>query len=503
MVFGRACVALLALAVTAGFGVAAQTATKPPVKKPATAAAKRPVVAGAAKPAGTIRRAPAAQFTVVKKKPLPGKPGAKKAVVVGAKGSVARASVATARSASAPVYAPGAVPTGGREATIGRITESLASARVGIEGAAALQPFFDQLRQLEADPKSGVVRILQFGDSHTAADMFTGAMRTLFQTKFGDGGAGYSYPGYPFAGYRIHGTRRAQSTGWLVTGTKFRDLGDGLLGMGGVSLSTAQPGNWISLDADATSLQVQYLIQPGGGNIEIYDGDDLLEAVSTDGPTAAGHYEAAVEPGPHHFEVRTMSYAPVRLFGMRTEEPAGVTYEAIGLNGAEAGLILKWNEMLQQELMEQRDAALIVLAYGTNEASDSNWDEESYAAMFRRLIERCRRLAPKAAILVLGPADRELRAGRRGWAPYSGIDRIVRAQRSVCKAMGCAYWDERSRMGGFGAMRDWVSVGWGQGDHTHFTGEGYTELAAALFSDIVQQYNSYEGGRGMVGGTSK
>jgi lysophospholipase L1-like esterase len=188
---------------------------------------------------------------------------------------------------------------------------------------------------------------------------------------------------------------------------------------------------------------------------------------------------------------------------MRTEEPAGVTYEAIGLNGAEAGLILKWNEMLQQELMEQRDAALIVLAYGTNEASDSNWDEESYAAMFRRLIERCRRLAPKAAILVLGPADRELRAGRRGWAPYSGIDRIVRAQRSVCKAMGCAYWDERSRMGGFGAMRDWVSVGWGQGDHTHFTGEGYTELAAALFSDIVQQYNSYEGGRGMVGGTSK
>ena len=93
---------------------------------------------------------------------------------------------------------------------------------------------------------------------------------------------------------------------------------------------------------------------------------------------------------------------------------------------------------------------------------------------------------------MLGPADRALRAGRRGWNPYSGIDRIVRAQRSVCRELGCAYWDERSRMGGFGAMRQWVSVGWGQPDHTHFTDEGYTELAAALFSDIVQQYNSYE-----------
>jgi hypothetical protein len=113
--------------------------------------------------------------------------------------------------------------------------------------------------------------------------------------------------------------------------------------------------------------------------------------------------------------------------------------------------------------------------------------------MFRSLIERCRRLAPRAAILVIGPPDRELRAGRKGWVPFAGVDRIVRAQRSVCKAVGCAYWDERSRMGGFGSMHDWVAVQWAQGDHTHFTSEGYTELASALFMDIVQQYNTYEG----------
>jgi len=34
-----------------------------------------------------------------------------------------------------------------------------------------------------------LVRIIQFGDSHTAADVFSGALRTLFQQKFGDGGA--------------------------------------------------------------------------------------------------------------------------------------------------------------------------------------------------------------------------------------------------------------------------------------------------------------------------
>ena len=135
-----------------------------------------------------------------------------------------------------------------------------------------------------------------------------------------------------------------------------------MLGMGGVSLSTAQPGNWISLDADASSLEVQYLVEPDGGDIEIYDGDQMLQHISTAGPTAAGHFDTPVQAGPHHFEVRTTSYAPVRLFGMVTEEAAGVTYESMGLNGAEAGLILHWNEVLQQELMAQRDIALIVLA---------------------------------------------------------------------------------------------------------------------------------------------
>jgi lysophospholipase L1-like esterase len=45
-------------------------------------------------------------------------------------------------------------------------------------------------------------------------------------------------------------------------------------------------------------------------------------------------------------------------------------------------------------------------------------------------------------------------------------------------------------MGGFGSMREWVAVSWAQPDHTHFTGEGYNELASALFSDILQQYDN-------------
>ena len=373
---------------------------------------------------------------------------------------------------------------------------TLANPRLGIENPAALHAFFDQLHQLQADPKGQLIRVIQFGDSHTAADIFSGALRTLFQNKFGDGGAGFSYPGYPFAGYHIHGTKRAQSTGWSVLGTHLSDIGDGMVGMGGVSLSTDAAGNWVSLDAEASSLQIQYLIQPNGGSIEIRDNDTLLATISTakadpSAPDAAGQFGVPVEPGPHHFEVLTIDQAPVRLLGLSTENSYGVTYEAAGINGAEASLFLRWNQALQQPLLAAVNPALIVLAYGTNEASDSNWTEESYAAMFQRIIERIRIATPNASILVIGPPDRALRAGRRAWRPFTGVDRIVAAQRSVCRKMNCAYWDQRSRMGGLGSMVDWVSVSWAQPDHTHFTGEGYNELASALFADITQQYDAY------------
>ncbi len=488
MLLRRISVFLLTLAVSTGMASYAMEATTKTTKttKPLT------------NPDGTIKRAPVAKPYKTKKtrkSKYSSKSSSSKSASTKSVTTTGTTPTATTKTVSLRTKAPAAVAS--REVITDRVMRSLASTKVGIENPRALRPFFDQLHQLEADPKAQLVRVIQFGDSHTAADVFTGALRTLFQGKFGDGGAGFSFAGYPFAGYHIRGTKRAQSTGWTVIGTHLNDIGDAMVGMGGVSLSTEAAGNWVSLDADATSLQVQYLIQPNGGSFEIRDNDNLIATVSTakadpTAPDAAAQFGAPVEPGPHHFEVLTTEQAPVRLLGLSTENTAGVTYEAAGINGAEASLFLRWNETMQQPLLAAVNPALIVLSYGTNEAGDRNWTEEGYAAMFQRIIERCRRLAPNASILVVGPPDRAMRAGRRAWKPFTGVDRIVEAQRSVCRKMNCAYWDQRSRMGGLGSMRDWVTISWAQPDHTHFTGEGYTELASALFSDIVQQYDSYQ-----------
>ena len=144
--------------------------------------------------------------------------------------------------------------------------------------------------------------------------------------------------------------------------------------------------------------------------------------------------------------------------------------------------------------LHQRDPALLVLAYGSNEASDGSWTGDSYREMFSALLRRLREDCPAASILVLGPTDRMT---LRGGIPVEveGIDRIIAAQRQACTENGCAYWCAKKRMGGSGSMRDWTRTGLGQADYVHFTPAGYHRLAGMLFEDITQLYDAYLGTR--------
>jgi lysophospholipase L1-like esterase len=394
-------------------------------------------------------------------------------------------------------YASLRVDPARRAALIAEISDRLKDPPAhAILESSALDAFYAQLASYESSLRAGekptnTLRVLQWGDSHTAADVFTGEARRQFQQQYGDGGIGYSYAGYPFAGFRIFGSKHSQSSGWKTQGNKFLDLGDGELGMGGISISTQRPDEWVSLDAPCTSLELQYLQQPGGGSLLFTDNGGDPIPIQTDAPTTGpGTFRYTCPPGDHHFEVETTDYAPVALLGWVATQP-GVTWEMIGINGAEAPLILKWDQKLFAQYLKDNSPALIVLAYGTNEAASPLWDEDSYRQTFANLIDTIHSYVPESSILVVGPADRSLRQ-HYSWQPFSGTDRIIDAQREVCRTHDCAYWDERERMGGFGSMQDWVYAGWAQPDHTHFTGDGYRALAGAFMADLMSGFQEYK-----------
>src|SRR5579864_6053986 len=115
------------------------------------------------------------------------------------------------------------------------------TADIPIENPAAMVPFFEQLRRTQSGEATGPLSILHYGDSHTAADEWTGSVRALLQAQFGDGGAGYSLAGRPLSSYRRMDLKSGESRGWQTEGMLTHGA-DGLYGLGGVSIATTLRG---------------------------------------------------------------------------------------------------------------------------------------------------------------------------------------------------------------------------------------------------------------------
>ncbi|MCU0226760.1 MAG: SGNH/GDSL hydrolase family protein [Bryobacterales bacterium] len=361
--------------------------------------------------------------------------------------------------------------------------------------ASALVPFFEHLYRQEQQPGAGPVRILHYGDSHTAADVWTSAIRTALQARFGDGGSGFSHPGAPWRGYRRFDVSSKASPGWQSAGLvgKASLRGDEFQGLSGVSVSTSRAGQWITLEARCSSLEVHYLRQPDGGRFLLYDNDELIAEHATSGELGAGILQLATHEGDHHFRIETVDAAPVRLFGWVAELPGGVTYEPMGINGAQMSIVSRWDPGLFQAYLGQRDPALIVIAYGTNEAGQTVWNYDSYYAEVDRVLKRIRAASPTASLLVVGPPDRMWYLRKRGWAKAPRLDLVIQAQRDAALANQAAFWDTHSRMGGDGSMRRWVQAGLAGRDHVHFSADGYRRLGEVLFHDLMVQYNEFKG----------
>jgi lysophospholipase L1-like esterase len=365
-----------------------------------------------------------------------------------------------------------------------------AVAAAAVENSAALVPFFEQLHQLESQPEEArSLHVLQYGDSHTASDDWAHQLRTLFQGRFGNGGAGYSFAGRPFHGYRRYDVKTGQVGRWETEGLLTKGE-DGYYGLGGVSIVADQAGQMAYLDADGEQIEIHYLKQPGGGAFRVTIDGVEAAIIETDGPRGPGAWRSPAAEGLRRYSVETLSDAPVKLFGWVSEKSRGLTWETLGINGAQASISLRWEEEQLREYLAKRNPGLLVLAYGTNEASAPDWNPASYRAMFRQVVQRFRALAPSASILVVGPPDRAQRV-RRTWISVPKLDMIAEAQRAVALEAGCAFWDLRERMGGDGAMKRWVYAGFAQGDFVHLTGAGYRLVGETLYRDLMAHYEEF------------
>jgi lysophospholipase L1-like esterase len=381
---------------------------------------------------------------------------------------------------AAPAAAP--ISAAARKAAREEVESKIAAAAgVRIENSSALAPFFASLA--EGDP----IHILDYGDSHTASDDWANAMRAALQSKYGDGGPDFIQAGHPYRGYRRVDAAGANSAGWKTEGT-MAIRGDANQGLSGISISTQAAGQTVTLTASGSALEIFYLEQPGGGQVELTIDGQSAGAFTTDGDIGPGHSEYSLTPGSHELKLRTLNFAPVRLFGFALDNDKGVTVETLGINGAQANVLLGWNERIWADEFNARNPSLVLLAYGTNEADSRLWTPEQYRADLTAIVERIRHANPAVPILMIGPPD----CGRLKPLPH--LSEVIDIQREMARKLNAAFWDWRLHMGEPGIVKRWVVAGLAQPDYIHLTSEGYRTLGKMVIDAIFYEQTGQDNG---------
>jgi lysophospholipase L1-like esterase len=378
----------------------------------------------------------------------------------------------------------------------------LSTAPVGhLEGPHHLARFFDRLASLDAGTAHDDVRVLQYGDSHTASDLGTAVFRKLLQARFGDGGRGFVSIGRPWPTYVQDGIRGGMSAEFEPQKARFKDnrvFGDGCYGLLGVSIATDEGGAraWTEATQPFSRVEIDYWQGPRGGSFDVFvDGAHATRVATRATQAGSGYFAFDMADAPHQIELRTIGDGEVRVFGMVLDRPqAGVVVDALGINGAQIFTALRWSEEHFAEQVRHRAPDLVVLAYGTNESAEARLDDAAYERGLVDLLGRVARAVPGASCLLLGPPDlARWTKGTRGYHTWPRVLEIAAMQRRVAQAAGCAFYDQIEAMGGPGSMASWAEEPQprAQQDRMHLTRSGYAQVGTSLATDTLHAYDEW------------
>lgn len=340
--------------------------------------------------------------------------------------------------------------------------------------AGAQDPFGQAAsRAVKARAGLDAMRVLHLGDSHSGARSYVAFWRASLLAQFGDGGFACGLPWLATAGPRC-----GKTAGWKTLLPTLRNGTDGLSGPGGAYLEARGAGERAWVETPFRRLRLHLLRQPGGGRVRVRVDGREVALVDLDGSPGA----VLVQPEPNgesrRLEIECLG-GPVRILGLALENGPGVSYSALGVIGAQASWLLRSEPSVFEAILQRESPDLVILAFGTNEASLSDFEPESYRRNLRNVLDRFRTSLPDTAILLLGPPDCVLPRARPG-----ALRQVVRIQADLAQQTGALFISQQEAMGGEGAMISWAKEGLALKDRIHFSSEGYARLARAGLSGL-------------------
>ncbi len=355
--------------------------------------------------------------------------------------------------------------------------------RIQTFNRSALAHVFEKMRRLE-DEGDEKVHILQIGDSHIQADIFSGKVRENFveDARFPMAGRGLVFP-YSAARTNNPYNYSARYSGYWEGLRSVKSRHYSRWGVSGISLETTDAAATIRINPDLNGASYQtrrikvlhpglegksfvpeVVAGPGNAVTSLLQRDGVTEYVLLT-PQKTVEIKLKKQQGQDRFTLQGI---------MLDNMQPGILYSAVGVNSADVDSYLRCTDLEQNIALVKPD--LVVISLGTNDAYMYAFDARRFRQNLAKLVLKIKRAFPQTNVLLTTPADNF----RRRRYPNKNNEEARQQMLALAQELDLAVWDFYSVMGGFQSITDWYSSGLAQRDRLHFTSKGY-QLQGQLF----------------------
>ena len=363
--------------------------------------------------------------------------------------------------------------------------------------------FFDPLfKQLEnADDEGKTYRIMHYGDSQIEMDRISSVLRQKLQEFFGGSGPNMIPAIQPVATisvsqhsnnlqrYMVYGDANRASHNRYGVMSQFSQV------MGGGSISFTQTSH---SQAFAKAKEISTVSVLLGRNSQGFKATLKCDNIAPETKVLAANDSVSLVTWvlPDDVKRGTINFVGnAEIYAVLLDGEAGVAIDNVALRGCSGTIFTRINEATMRQSFDLLNTRLIIMQFGGNRMPSIGSPKSitSYMAELEKQINYMKRVAPKATLLFIGPADMGKSYGGK-MGTWHGLPELNDSLRVMALRNHVAYWDMFNVMGGEGSMAQWVKHNppLAGPDYVHFTFRGAQEIGTDLAKSFTTYYDFYK-----------
>ena len=355
----------------------------------------------------------------------------------------------------------------------------------------------------EAQDRGKTYRVMYYGDSQIEMDRISSVLRQKLQELFGGSGPNMVPAVQPVATisvsqqaaglnrYAVYGdasNQRANHNRYGVM-AQFSQV------VGGGSMTFIRSNHSQALDNVKKISTVSVLL---GRNSQNFTATLKCGDIATEPKVLPANDSVSLITWilPENIQRGTISFkGNAEIYGILLDGDPGVAIDNVALRGCSGTIFTRINESIARQSFKLLDTKLIILQFGGNRMPGITTPKSitPYMAELENQINYMKRVAPKATLLFIGPADMGRSYGGK-MGTWHGLPELNDSLRAMALRNKVAYWDMFHVMGGEGSMAQWVKhkPALAGPDYIHFTFTGAQEIGSDLARSFTTYYDFYK-----------